>query len=170
MAGFHTDTFQVHDDYMTPKKAWEDILHIINKDEYQTIYEPFYGDGTSGQILKELLPSKDIIHLQSNFYDEYKKHSFDIVVTNPPFSDFKNVMATLKQIDKPFMLILPVSKLCTNTIRNEFKDIQIVIPRRRIQFLKMVNGEVDPNQPKKCNFECFYYCYKMNLPHDLMFL
>lgn len=170
MAGFHTKTFQIYDDYMTPKKAWEDVQHLINKDEYQTIYEPFYGDGTSGQILKELLPSKDIIHQQSNFYDEYKQHSFDIIVTNPPFSDFKKVMSTLKQIDKPFMLILPASKLFTNTIRNEFKDIQIVIPRRRIQFLKMVDGEVDPNQPKKCNFECFYYCYKMNLPHDLMFL
>lgn len=170
MAGFHTKTFQVYDDYMTPKKAWEDIKHLIDKDEYQTIYEPFYGNGSSGQFLKELLPNKDIIHLKSNFYEEYKQHSFNIIVSNPPFSDFKNVMITLKQIDKPFMLILPASKLFTNTIRNDFKNIQIIVPRRRIQFLKMVNGEVDQNQIKKCNFDCFYYCYKMDLPHDVIFL
>jgi hypothetical protein len=33
MAGFHTKTFLKHDDYMTPKYAWEDIKHIIPKDK-----------------------------------------------------------------------------------------------------------------------------------------
>ena len=31
MAGFHTKTFIKHDDYMTPKHAWEDIKHLIGK-------------------------------------------------------------------------------------------------------------------------------------------
>ena len=31
MAGFHTKTFQKHDDYMTPKHAWEDIKQYIPK-------------------------------------------------------------------------------------------------------------------------------------------
>jgi len=31
MAGFHSKTFQKHDDYMTPKHAWEDIKDYIPK-------------------------------------------------------------------------------------------------------------------------------------------
>ena len=30
MAGFHTKTFIKHDDYMTPKYAWENIKQFIN--------------------------------------------------------------------------------------------------------------------------------------------
>ena len=52
MAGFHTKTFTVHDDYMTPKYAWENIQHLIPKDK--KIWEAFYGDGKSGSYLKEL--------------------------------------------------------------------------------------------------------------------
>ena len=33
MAGFHTKTFLKHDDYMTPKKVWEDIDDYIPKDK-----------------------------------------------------------------------------------------------------------------------------------------
>ena len=33
MAGFHTKTFTKHDDYMTPKSAWEAIDQYIPKDK-----------------------------------------------------------------------------------------------------------------------------------------
>jgi len=48
MAGFHTKTFLKHDDYMTPKTAWEAIQNFIPKDKI--IWEAFYGDGQSGQV------------------------------------------------------------------------------------------------------------------------
>jgi len=40
MAGFHTKTFTKHDDYMTPKSAWEAIKQYIPKNK--VIWEPFY--------------------------------------------------------------------------------------------------------------------------------
>ena len=46
MAGFHTKSFIKHDDYMTPKYAWENIKNYIPKDK--VIWEAFYGDGNSG--------------------------------------------------------------------------------------------------------------------------
>ena len=52
MAGFHTKTFLKHDDYMTPRYAWEDIKEYIPSDK--VIWEAFYGDGTSGTILEDL--------------------------------------------------------------------------------------------------------------------
>ncbi len=52
MAVLYTKTFCKHDDYMTPKSAWEAIKDYIPKDK--KIWEAFYGDGTSAKYLKEL--------------------------------------------------------------------------------------------------------------------
>jgi hypothetical protein len=161
MAGFHTKTFLKHDDYMTPKYAWENIKQFIPQDKI--IWEAFYGDGKSGDDLRSL--GFEVIHEPIDFFEN---NLGDIIVSNPPFSDAKNIMYRLKQIDKPFILILPSSKINTSYFRENFKgdeNLQIIIPRKRIQFIK------DGNElTNKCNFDCFYYCYKINLNKDITWL
>ena len=154
-----------HDDYMTPKYAWESIHHLIPRDK--VIWECFYGDGKSGSYLTEL--GFNVIHENINFY---KNNLGDILVSNPPFSELKSVLIRLKELDKPFVMIMPSSKIKTNYFRNLFQHehIQIVVPRKRIQFVKLVNGVVPENYKSICNFDCFYYCWKMNLEKDIMFL
>ena len=111
MAGFQTKTFSNHDDYMTPKSAWQNIAEYIPKDKQ--IWEAFYGDGTSAENLKEL--GFDVV---SEPIDFYKEDRGEIIVTNPPFSDCKNVFERLAILDKPFIMILPVSKMNTNYFRD----------------------------------------------------
>ena len=165
MAGFHTKTFIKHDDYMTPKYAWENIQHLIPKDK--VIWEAFYGDGESGNYLTEL--GYEVIHEPVDFFEN---DMGDIIVSNPPFSKTKDVMRRLKELDKPFVLILPSSKLSCSYIRENYKEteLQIVIPRKWIQFIKRVNGEIPKDYKSKCNFDCFYYCYKMNFNKDITWL
>lgn len=166
MAGFHTKTFIKHDDYMTPKYAWENIKDFIPKNKI--IWEAFYGDGKSGEYLKEL--GFDVIHEEIDFFNEQPKE-YDIIVSNPPFSKMKEIMEKLKEYDKPFILILPASKMCTNALRQwKDKHLQIIIPRKRIQFNKLMNGEQSKEHKNQCNFDCFYYCYKMNLKNDIIWL
>ena len=102
MAGFHTKTFAKHDDYMTPKYAWENIEQFIPKD--QVIWEAFYGDGNSGDYLREL--GFKVIHEEVDFFDN---DLGDIIVSNPPFSHSKAVMKRMKDLDKPFIMILPIN-------------------------------------------------------------
>ena len=80
-------------------------------------------------------------------------------------------MNRLFELDKPFILIFPSSKIYTQYFR-KWKDrgIQIIIPRKRIQFDKKVDGKTDINQKRSCNFDCFYYCYKINLNRDIIWL
>ena len=162
MAGFHTKTFLKHDCYMTPKSAWENIKQYIPEDKI--IWEAFMGDGKSGEYLKEL--GYNVIHNDNDFF---LSNEGDVLVSNPPFSKSKEIMYRLKELDKPFILILPCSKISTQYFRENFKDtdnpLQIIIPRKRIQFVK--NGNETQN---KCNFDCFYYCYKMNLERDIIWL
>ena len=164
MATFTTKTFLKHDDYMTPKYAWENIKQYIP--ENKVIWEAFYGDGSSGEYLKEL--GFDVIHEPVDFFEN---DLGEIIVSNPPFSKVKEIMERLLYLDKPFIIILPSSKINTSYFRAwKDKNIQIIIPRKRIHFNKLVNGEKPENWKNACNFDCFYYCYKINLPKDIIWL
>ena len=167
MAGFHTKTFQKHDDYMTPRYAWENIQQFLPRDK--VIWEAFYGDGTSGDFLKEL--GFQVIHEEIDFFTEDRG---DIIVSNPPFSKSKEVLKRLKELGKPFLIIMPSSKINTQYVRGLFRTdpdpLQIIIPRKRIHFLKQVDGVVPEGWKNACNFDCFYYCWKMNLPRDIVWL
>jgi len=165
MAGFHTKTFLKHDDYMTPESAWINIKEYIPKNKI--IWEAFYGDGNSGKYLEKL--GFNVIHNQNDFF---KSDEGEIVVSNCPFSKKKEVLTRLKELNKPFILILPASTITTQYIRELFKDdkLQIIIPRRRIHFDKKINGKTPENWKNACNFDCFYYCYKMNLDKDIIWL
>lgn len=154
------------DDYMTPKYAWENIKEFIPKDK--VIWEAFYGDGKSGDYLKEL--GFQVIHEPIDFFEN---DLGDLVVSNPPFSKSKEVLQRLKQLDKPFILILPVSKVCTQYCRELFKNdpnLQLIIPKSRIHFEKHVNNKKPENWKNACYFDCFYYCYKMSLPASIQWL
>ena len=159
-------SFLKHDDYMTPKYAWENIQKFIPKDKI--IWEAFYGDGKSGNYLKEL--GFNVIHEPFDFFEN---DVGEIIVSNPPFSKSKEVIKRLKELNKPFIIIMPSPKICTSYFRNTFKDddrLQIIIPRKRIHFEKQVDGKVPTNWKNVCAFDCFYYCWKMNLPQSIMWL
>lgn len=165
MAGFHTKTFLKHDDYMTPNYAWDNIKHLIPKNK--VIWEAFYGDGKSGDYLSSL--GFQVIHEPIDFFDN---DLGDIIVSNPPFSKTKEILKRLVELDKPFILILPSSKINTSYMRDLFKnnDLQIIIPRKRIHFEKLINGERPEGWKNACNFDCFYYCWKINLERDITWL
>ncbi len=158
MSNFTDKTFKVYDDYYTPKSAWENICTFIPKNK--VIWEAFMGDGKSGHYLEEL--GFEVIHQNVDFFE----HNLgDIIVSNPPYSLVKKIVPRLLEIDKPFILLMPVSKITTQYFK-PFKDkIQIIIPERRIQFLK--DGKKCDG---RCNFDTFYYCYKIGLEKDITWL
>jgi len=164
MPGFHTKTFNNDDEYMTPFYAWKNIEKYLPKNKI--IWEAFYGDGTSKKNLN-FLGCDRVIHEPMDFY---KSNVGECIVSNPPYHDKVKVFKRLILLDKPFILLLPDYVLASVGFRNLFKDknIQIIIPRSRIHF----NRKKKRNDGKKdrCNFDCFYYCYKMNLPKDIIFL
>jgi len=162
MAGFHTKTFLKHDDYMTDLKTWESIIHLV-PDNYK-IWSPFYGDGKQKEHFKKL--GFNIIHKKKDFFT-YEPEDYDIIIDNPPFSIKKEIFTRLKELNKPFIILCPSSMINTVYIRNLFANdkLQILIPRRRIQFIK--DGIEKEN---RCNFDCFFFCYKMNFDNDITFL
>ena len=150
------------DEYMTPASAWENIKHLIPKDKI--IWECFYGDGTSGRNLEAL--GFEVIHKPIDFFEE---NEGEILVSNPPFSIKRKVFTRLKELNKPFIMICPCAMLTTQYMRGLFaddNDFQIVVPRKRIQFMKHDGASSGAG----CSFDCFYYCWKIGLENQITWL
>ena len=152
--------FKKDDSYMTPKEVWESIAHLLPKDK--VIYECFYGDGKSGEYLTEL--GFQVEHHDIDFFTD-PSFNYDILVSNPPYSIKPKVFKRLAEIDKPFLMLVPVSTMTKKFLKTYFQDkIQIIIPKSRIHFVK------NSVQTKASWFDTLWISYKMNLEKDITFL
>ena len=149
------------DNYETDKKGWEIIEEYIPKDK--KIWAPFYCDGKQKEIFKEM--GLDIIHEDKDFFSYTPE--YDIIVDNPPFSKWKEISIKLKELDKPFILVLFPKIFLLKGFQKPFKDhLQIIIPDKRPTFTHLENGKEGYSPP----FGTWYFCYKMNLKKDLIFI
>jgi|TARA_R100000084_G_scaffold17508_1_gene5711 hypothetical protein len=149
------------DNYMTSKQDWERISEFIPQDK--VIWAPFYGDGKQKEYFEEM--GYNIIHNDEDFFEN--NHG-EIIIDNPPFSKKKEVMIRLKELDKPFIIICPSLMIGYKYFLELFANqIQIIVPYKRISFKHIDTTDDKPYTPP---FGSFYYCYKMNLPKDLLFI
>ena len=148
------------DNYMTNRDDWERIKQYIPND--MKIWSPFFGDGKQKEYFKEM--GFDIIHEDEDFFANNKG---DIIIDNPPFSKKKEILARLKEIDKPFILVCPSMMLSYKYFQELYKDnIQILVPFKRINFRHINSTKKNYSPP----FASFYFCYKMGLSKDLVFI
>ena len=149
------------DNYITNKEDWEKIKEYIPKDK--VIWSPFYCDGKQKEYFKDM--GFDIIHQDKDFFSYIPE--YDIMIDNPPFSKKKEILTRIKEIDKPFILIIPSVMLCYKYFQNYFKDdLQIIISLNRIKFRHIDSTNKNYTPP----YASFYFCYKMNLEKDLTFI
>lgn len=153
-----------HDQYMTRKETWEQIVSYIP--ENKTIWEPFMGNGQSAEFLKEL--GFNVIVNDEDFFETPDEGYGDIIVSNIPFSSKVQVLHRLKSIGKPFIILVPSNCLFTKYFKEIFgkEKIQLIIPSKRIQYddLELTN------QKNRVSFTTVYLCWKMNLNQDLIFM
>lgn len=150
---YSTKKLSKNDEYFTPKIAWQYIADYIPKDKL--IWEAFYGNGQSAKYLRELG-----FNVVCDDIDFYSYNIGDIIITNPPFSDTMRIMMRLKELDKPFILLIPSARIHAQYVKRLFGDLQILVPPKRIQF----------NDENKCSFDCLYFCWKMGFEKDFIFL
>lgn len=146
----------VNDEYYTPDSEWDKIKHLIPKDK--EIWESFYGNGQSSLYLKSLG-----FNIISSNIDFFSNNLGEIVVSNPPFSKKKQVIERLVELDKPFILIMPIEVLTYKYIEPIRENLQILIPKKRMVFLK-------DDKPVKFNYDCIFFCWKMNFDKDIYYV
>tara|TARA_R100000951_G_scaffold69932_1_gene58863 strand:- start:1367 stop:1843 length:477 start_codon:yes stop_codon:yes gene_type:complete len=148
------------DNYATDKHGWEIIKQFLPKDK--VIWSPFYCDGKQKEYFRDM--GFDIIHEDEDFFENDKG---DIIVDNPPFSKMKDICVRLKQLDKPFILVAFSKVMLMKWFQRLFKDdLQVIIPFTRPTFTHLTNPKRGYTPP----YGVMYYCYKMNLDKDLIFI
>ena len=132
---------------------------FIPKDKI--IWSPFYCDGKQKEYFEVM--GYDIIHEDKDFFCYTPE--YDIIVDNPPFSKMKEICKKLKELDKPFMLICVSTLLLSKWFQIMFRDhLQVIIPENRPTFTG--NGKDNYTPP----FGTSFFCSKMNLDKDLIFI
>jgi methylase of polypeptide subunit release factors len=99
------------------------------------------------------------IFLREKIFFKYTPESFDLVISNPPFSRKLEVFKRLNELGKPWMMLCNIMCLNYMEIGNYFADnpCRLLIPDKRVSF--------DGNPSSFCSG---YIC-KDILPKDLIF-
>jgi hypothetical protein len=155
---FHND-----DQYNTTPEIWEMITHLIPKDKI--LFEAFLKDNWSSKsaIILRDMGFNVVGNPTIDFFGELPE--YDIIVSNPPYSMKKKIFQRLAVLDKPFILILPISTISKQFVKVLERDkVQMIIPSKRMQF------ERAGVELSRCWFDTCFLCYKMNLERDITFI
>lgn len=152
-----------NDECMTPDYGVKPIIKYLPKDKI--IWCPF--DKEDSQFVVQLKNAGfnvvySHIDYGQDFY-KYEPNEWDIIVSNPPFTNKKKIFERALSFNKPFALIMSNTWLNDSAPKVLFtsKQLQLLMFDKRMKFL---NGGAISN---KITFSSSYYCYNL-LPKDIV--
>ena len=154
-----------NDECYTPRYGVEPLLEFLEPYKEKIIWCPFDTEESEFvKVFKEYGYRVVYSHIKygQDFY-RYEPEEWDIIVSNPPFTNKAEIFKRALSFDKPFALLMTITWLNDATPANVFKDreLQILSFNERMEFK---NRE----QNKKINFLSAYFCYKF-LPKNFIF-
>lgn len=131
-----------------------------------TVWCPFDKDDSQFVIQLKANGFKVInthIDYGQDFYT-YEPPYWDIIVSNPPFTNKRGIFERALSFNKPFALISPMTWLNDAAPAHLFKlkELQILSFDKRMKFLN--NGKVE----NKITFMSAFWCFKL-LPKQIIF-
>ena len=153
-----------NDECYTPEYAVYPILKYLDKDKI--IWCPFDKEHSNFvKILKKNGFKVINSHIEKgqDFY-EYEPEKWDVIVSNPPFTNKKKIFERCLSFNKPFALIMTNTWLNDSAPKKLFmdKDLELLMFDKRIEF-------INPNGEKigRPTFSSSYYCYNI-LPKQII--
>ena len=125
-------------------KEYSNYVKILSKEGFKVIYSHIDED--------------------KNFFFYEPEEEYDIIISNPPFSQKDNVLKRLSELDKPYAMLLPVPSLQGQARFPYLKDNQYLGFDKRINYYKDL--EMTKTQDG-VSFGSCYLCKKF-LPKDLI--
>ena len=152
--------FSVNDEKFTPRYAVLPILKYLPKGK--VVWCPFDTKNSEFVIaLKENGFEVVFSHIATgeDFF-EYEPEKWDIIVSNPPFSNKKEVFERCLGFGKPFALLISNLWLNDSSPSKLFKDneLQLLLFNKRVQY----------DDKNRIPFGSSYFCHKL-LPKQLIF-
>lgn len=148
-----------NDECYTPRYAVFPILKYLPKDKI--IWCPF--DTKESEFVKVLVENGfkvvySHINLGHNFYS-CEPDKWDIIVSNPPFTNKRKIFERCLSFEKPFALLMSNTWLNDSAPKQlfKYKDLQLLMFEQRVQY----------NNLKKITFSSSYYCWNL-LPKQII--
>jgi len=152
-----------NDECYTPIEGVIPILKYIPKD--CIVWCPF--DTKDSQFVKEISKTNKVVYSHiddgQDFFN-YEPEQWDIIISNPPFTNKRKYFERALSFGKPFALIMSITWLNDASPKQIFegKDMQLLMFDKRLKFIKP-NGE----QMGSPTFSSAYFCYNF-LPKQII--
>ena len=152
-----------NDECYTPDYGVEPILEFIP--ENKIVWCPF--DKKESEFVKQISKNNPVVHSHidngKDFFD-FEPTEWDIMISNPPFTNKRKYFERALSFNKPFALIM------TNTWLNDSapvqlfhdKELQLLMFDMRMQFISPDNRD-----NSKITFSSSYYCWNF-LPKQII--
>ena len=151
-----------NDECYTPAYVVIPLLKYLERFKGKTIWCPF--DTADSEFVKVLTANGYTVvysHLEygQDFYT-YEPEHWDLLVSNPPFTNKRKIFERALSFNKPFALLMSLTWLNDSAPKQLFseKDLQLLMFDRRIKF----KGLGD-----KITFSSAYYCWDL-LPKQII--
>ena len=152
-----------NDECYTPAYAVKPILQYIPKGV--KVWCPF--DTKASEFVKQISQTHQVIHSHINEgkdFFTYEPDKWDVIVSNPPFTNKRKFFERALSFNKPFALIMSNTWLNDAAPKKLFKtkDLQLLMFDKRMEFIQ-------PNSEKagKITFSSSYYCWNF-LPKQIV--
>ncbi len=152
-----------NDECYTPAYGVQPILKYIPTNA--VIWCPF--DLEESEFVKQISKTNKVVfsHIdkEQNFF-EYEPERWDIIISNPPFTNKRKYFERALSFNKPFALIMTNTWLNDSAPKQLFKDkdLQLLMFDKRMKFISP-----DGRDNNKITFSSSYYCWNF-LPKQLI--
>jgi hypothetical protein len=152
-----------NDECFTPAYGVTPILKYIPKNT--TIWCPF--DTEESEFVKQISLQNEVIYSHicygQDFFN-YQPPYWDIIISNPPFTNKRKYFERALSFNKPFALIMTNTWLNDSAPKQLFedKDLQLLMFDKRMRFTNP-----DGRLNDKITFSSSYYCWNF-LPKQII--
>ena len=152
-----------NDECYTPDYGVKPILKYIPDGDI--VWCPF--DTKESEFVKQISEQNEVMysHISTgqDFFD-YEPHAWDIIISNPPFTNKRKYFERALSFGKPFALIMTNTWLNDSAPKQLFKDkdLQLLMFDKRMKFISPDGRDND-----KITFSSSYYCYDI-LPKQIV--
>ena len=152
-----------NDECYTPYYAVKPILKYIPKDAI--VWCPF--DTDKSEFVKQISNTNKVEYSHINNgqdFFEYEPDDWNIMLSNPPFTNKRKYFERALSFNKPFALIMTNTWLNDSAPKQLFmdKDLQLLMFDKRMKFISP-----DGRNNDKITFSSSYYCWNM-LPKQIV--
>jgi len=153
-----------NDECYTPHYGVRAIIEFIPKNT--TVWCPF--DKSDSEFVRQISKNNKVIHSHidqgKDFLVFEPKEHWDIIISNPPFTNKRKIFERALSFDKPFALIMSNTWLNDAAPKQLFKhkDLQLLMFDKRMKF-----ASLDGRDNNKITFSSSYFCWNF-LPKQII--